>query len=331
MRSIFLAAALIVLPALAPSVWSKAAAPQVGAVAGPAEEKISVRKSVQVNGHLVRLGDIFTISGEKADVEIAYAPEPGKRAVFDARWLYRVARAYKLDWRPLSSRIRTIVTRDSEIIGRAEIEEMLLAALAEKGADPNAEVDLSNRLLRLHVPSEAVDAIEIEEATYDERSRRFTAFITTPSGNGSSRRTRVRGRLFSTTEVPVLSRRILSGEIINREDLKWIKVRNARLQSNTIVNETDLVGHTPRRGLRAGYSIQMSAVQRPILVSKGSLVTMLLRTPQMLLTAQGKALQNGSEGDVIRISNSQSKTVIEAEVIGDGRVAVRPNTLLAMN
>jgi flagella basal body P-ring formation protein FlgA len=51
----------------------------------------------------------------------------------------------------------------------------------------------------------------------------------------------------------------------------------------------------------------------------------------MLLTAQGKALQNGSEGDVIRISNSQSDTVVEAEVVGEGRVAVRPTTLMAIN
>ncbi len=331
MRSIVLTAALLVAPLLSPPAWSGTAGPAAGTILDHAGEKVSVRKSVQVDSHLVRLGDIFTISGDKANIEIAYAPEPGKRAVFDARWLFRVAKAYKIDWRPLSSRIRTIVTRDSEVIDRAEIEDLLLAALAEKGADPNAEVDLSNRLIRLHVPSDAAGAVEVEEVTYDQRSRRFTAYITTPSGNGSARRTRVRGRLFTTTEIPVLNRRILAGEIIKREDLEWIKVRNARMQPNTVVNETDLVGRTPRRGLRAGYPIQVSAVQRPILVAKGSLVTMLLRTPQMLLTAQGKALQNGSEGDVIRISNSQSKNVIEAEVIGDGKVAVRPNTLLAMN
>ena len=155
--------------------------------------------------------------------------------------------------------------------------------------------------------------------------------IAIPAGNGTIKLTRVRGRLFTTREVPVLNRRVLAGEVIKNEDLKWIKVRASRLQSNVIMSETDIVGRTPRRGLRAGYPILTSAVQRPILVPKGSLVTMVLRTPQMLLTARGKALESGAEGDVIKINNSQSDTVIEAEVIAAGRVAVRSSTLLAMN
>lgn len=326
MRSLIFIVAILLASVTAPPAWSGD-----GETISPDPEKITLRKSVQVRGHLVRLGDLFTVTGEKADIEVAYAPEPGKRAVFDARWLYRVAHAYKIDWRPLSSEIRTVITRDSVVIDRAEIEEMILAALAEKGADPDAEVDLGNRVLRLHVPGEAAEAVEVEEMSYDQRSQRFSAIISAPSGNGAARQIRIRGRLFSTTEVPVLNRRVLAGELIKRQDLKWIKVRSRRLQPNTVINDSDLVGRTPRRGLRAGYPILASAVQRPVLVPKGSLVTMILRTPQMLLTAQGKALQNGSEGDVVRISNSQSNTVVEAEVVGEGRVAVRPTTLMAIN
>jgi len=326
MRSLIFILAILLASVTAPPAWSGD-----GEAISQDPEKITLRKSVQVRGHLVRLGDLFTVTGEKADIEVAYAPEPGKRAVFDARWLYRVAHAYKIDWRPLSSEIRTVITRDSVVIDRAEIEEMILAALAEKGADPDAEVDLGNHVLRLHVPGEAAEAVEVEEMSYDQRSQRFSAIISAPSGNGSARQIRIRGRLFSTTEVPVLNRRVLAGELIKRQDLKWIKVRSRRLQPNTVINDSDLVGRTPRRGLRAGYPILASAVQRPILVPKGSLVTMILRTPQMLLTAQGKALQNGSEGDVVRISNSQSNTVVEAEVVGEGRVAVRPTTLMAIN
>ena len=137
--------------------------------------------------------------------------------------------------------------------------------------------------------------------------------------------------MFLTREVPVLNRRLLAGEVIKSQDIKWIKVRESHLQSNIIVSEIDLIGHTPRRGIRAGSPIQTSAVQRPILVAKSSLVTIVLRTPRMLLTATGKALENGADGDVIKISNSQSKTVIEAEVVAAGRVSVQPAIQLAMN
>ena len=64
---------------------------------------------------------------------------------------------------------------------------------------------------------------------------------------------------------------------------------------------------------------------------KGSLVTLILQTPKMTLTARGKALQPGSEGDVIRINNLQSNTVVEAEVVASGRVMVRLTTTIALN
>jgi len=332
MRSLIITTVLA-LPLIALS-WGPVVAgqPNPGAQHNPAAlDKVTVRASIAVDSHLIKLGDLFTNIGDKGEIEIAYAPAPGKRAVFDARWLYRVARAYKLSWRPLSDRIRVVVTRQSLVISRQEIEELILVALAEKGAEPNTEVELSNRLLRLHVPGNDIEGIAVEEVSFDARSRRFSAMIAAPAGNGTAKRTRVRGRLFTTTEVPVLNRRILAGEVIKAGDLKWIKMRSSRLQSNIIVNESGLIGLTPRRGLRAGSPVQLSAVQRPILVAKGSLVTMILRAPKMLLTAQGKALENGADGDIIRITNSHSKTIIEAEVIASGRVAVRSTTLVAMN
>jgi len=319
--------ALLVLSALAVPAAQADGMRKAPVVAAP----VSLHETVEVDGRLIRLGDLFTVSGEKAAIEVAYAPEPGKRAVFDARWLYRVAHAYQLPWRPLSEHVRTVVSRKSELIDQREIKDVILDALIAKGAEPHSEVELSNRLLQIHVPSDAENGLRVEDAVFDQRSMRFTAILATPSGKGGLNRMRVRGRLFKTAEVPVLNRRVLAGEIITAKDVQWTKMRASRLQANIIMSETDLVGHTPRRGLRAGYPVQASAVQRPVLVPKGSLVTMVLKTPQMLLTAQGKAMDNGAEGDVIRIRNSQSKTVIEAEVIGEARVAVRASTLTAMN
>ena len=77
-----------------------------------------------------------------------------------------------------------------------------------------------------------------------------------------------------------------------------------------------------KRGLCPEVPIQANSVQHPILVAKGSLVTNILKTPKMILTAQGKALDDGSDGDTVRISNSQSNNIIEAEVTGPARVAV---------
>lgn len=78
------------------------------------------------------------------------------------------------------------------------------------------------------------------------------------------------------------------------------------------------------RGLRAGHPVFARDVERPVLVTKDSLVTLVLQASHMRLTARGKALDQGSHGDVIRIVNEQSKQVVEGTVIGAGQAAVKP-------
>jgi flagella basal body P-ring formation protein FlgA len=56
-----------------------------------------------------------------------------------------------------------------------------------------------------------------------------------------------------------------------------------------------------------------------------------LKTPMMTLTSQGKAIENGSDGDVIRLTNTQSNTVIQAIVSGAGVVTITTVSHLAMN
>jgi flagella basal body P-ring formation protein FlgA len=292
---------------------------------------VMLRASALVSSKIISLGDVFANTGDKAQSALAYAPIPGKRAVFDARWLYRVAKAYKLNWRPLSNLDTIVVQRASSIIRQEEIAEQLKQTLVEHGADPNMEIHFSTQVSSIHVAGDGMSEIGFENVNFNSRTLRFSTMMHAPSGDPTAPRKRVTGRLHATTEIPVAARRILKDEIINKSDLRWVKVRTSRLQNDTISNLVDLIGKTPKRGIREGQAIRSSAIQKPILVKKGSLVTIILRANKMLLTAQGKALQPGSEGDVIRIANTQSNHTIEAEVIGSGRAAVRQPTIMAFN
>ena len=57
---------------------------------------------------------------------------------------------------------------------------------------------------------------------------------------------------------------------------------------------------------------------------KGAKVLMVLDSPGISLTAEGKALESGAAGDRIRVVNPVSHVVIEAEVLGPGQVRVEP-------
>ncbi len=300
---------------------------QKGKLSDQALEQVVLRQSVLVDGTTILLGDLFGGVGDKAPIAVAYAPEPGKRAVFDANWLYRVANAYGLKWKPLSLKQQVIVKRDAIIIERDEIEDHILAVLIDKGIDPEMTAALNNRSMRLYVPSSFQAVISVDNVNYDQRTKRFSAFVSTPGTNP----VRVTGRVYKMLNLPVLTRRMLKNELIRSEDIKWIKTPSQRVQHDIITHLEDLVGKTPKRGLRAGFPIRSSEVRRPILVKKGSLVTMLLKTRLMTLTSQGRAIDNGSDGDVVRITNTQSNNVVQAVVTGSGIVSITPASHLAMN
>ena len=57
---------------------------------------------------------------------------------------------------------------------------------------------------------------------------------------------------------------------------------------------------------------------RRVLSLRGSLVTMKIETPFMTVTAQGKAQQDGAEGEIVRVINTQSNRVVEGTVTGPG-------------
>ena len=291
------------------------------------QEPVVLRHTIMVDDRTVLLGDFFSGAGEQAGIAVAYAPEPGKRATFDANWLYRVAKAYGLPWKPLSLKQQAVVKRRAVIIEREEIEDHILAALIDKGVDPDMLVVVSNHALRLYAPSRSTATVVLENLNYDRRTRRFSVFVSTPE----SQSTRVTGRVHKMLNVPVLTRRVQKGELIRAEDLDWLRTPSEQVQNDVLMHADDLVGKTPRRGLRAGFPVRNSDVRRPILVRKGSLVTMVLVSPQMTLTAQGKAIDDGSDGDVVRVTNTQSNKVVQAVVTAAGTVSIAPTSQMAMN
>ena len=294
---------------------------------GKIVEHVVLKQNVLVDNHLILLGDLFKGAGNKSSIAVAYSPEPGQKAFFDANWLYRVAIGNGLKWRPTSMKQNVQVNRKTVTIERDEIEDHIFAALIDKGADPEMTIKLSNQFVQLHVPSNSDAIIEITNTIYDQRTKRFSTHISTQG----SKAIRVTGRLQKMLNIPVLNRRMLKNEIIKSEDIIWIKSPSKRVQNDIILYEDLLVGKTPKRGLRASAPIRSSDVQRPILVEKGSLVTMVLKTQSMVLTAQGRAVEPGANGDVIRITNTQSNKVVQAVVTAAGIASITPASQMTMN
>lgn len=298
-------------------------------LAAPAMAEPGLRPAATVEGPVIRLGDLFADAGPRAADIVAPAPPPGSRTIFDAAWLAATAQEHGLVWRPQSRFDQATVERASRTISLDAITHRLLEEVASREPIGNTEFQFDNPAPRLLVSAESADSIAVEALTIDGRTGRVSAFIAAPAGDAQAERQRVSGRLLRMTDLPVLARPIAPGETITARDVETLRIRADRVAQDSVTDAREMIGKTPRHPLRAHEPLRLVDVQVPVVVHKGDLVTILLETPTMRLTAQGKAVDDGGMNAAIRIANTKSNRVIDATVIGPNLVTVTPAAQLA--
>src|SRR5512138_307151 len=313
----------------AATVGAALAAP-AAAPAG-AGDLVTLRPAAEVEDEVVRLADLFdgiTDPGLAA-TPVARSPEPGAAVEIGARWLYALAQAHKLPWQPRSRYERITLKRASHDIPAVEIETVLREALADQGLAGDVQLVLDNPELRLTLPANSGGGLRIARLTLDPSHGRFLAQAVAPAAGEPQARLAITGRAVALSEVPVLRAAMRPGEVIQERDIEWMSVQANRLTRTSVTDVASLVGMTPRRPIRPQDVIRTTDLQTPVMVAKNSLVTLQLQTERMQLTAQGRALENGAEGDVVRVMNTSSNTVVSAVVIDTGVVEVVPARITA--
>src|SRR5579862_24088 len=296
---------LLLLPVLAPR---------------PSAAQTQLQPSVTVTGAVVHLGDLFTNTGLHASDAVAPAPALGLRVTYSAQWLAAIAREHYLNWSPASDFDQTTVERASRVISEDLVTQRLLQAMPASVQAADASITLDNGGQRILVPAEASDALDVEGLNLDARTGRFSALVSAPPGNTDAPRLRLTGRLVILVSVAVSNRAIAANEIVGRDDVEQLKMPRERLAADAITDPDQLIGKSARHSLRAEQPLRLSDVQAPIVVHKGDLVSVELRTSTMELSTQGKALEDGALGTTVRVVNTQSNRTIDTIVAGTNLV-----------
>lgn len=137
----------------------------------------------------------------------------------------------------------------------------------------------------------------------------------------------VAGRYDMTLQVPVLTRQLRQGDIIERSDIELRAMPERRLRKDSITSLDVLLGKSPTRIISAGRPIRAGELSKPTVVKKGQLVEMFYTTPYMSIRATGEALEDGAQGALIRVKNTKSEKAVSARVVDSGRVELNSRTL----
>jgi flagella basal body P-ring formation protein FlgA len=304
---------------------------QIAGAADAPDAPVGLRAHVAVDEPVVTLGDLFVgLPADKAQQPAVRAPAPGDRVVLEAAYLYRLARAYRIAWRPLHRSEQAVVERRSTRIDADTVGELITASLAEQGLPPLLELQY-DRDPTLHLAAHLPATAKVARIDFDRGAERFSATLEAPSGHPEARAYTVSGRYYLLTPVPVPLRRINPGEVVSEADLEWVDMRQAQLPNSVAAQLDGIVGQAARRPLLAQRPILQTDLHPPQLIKRGTMVMMIYRTPYMRLSAKGRALQSGALGETVKVMNAASRKIVFAEVTGPDTVSVATPVQAAMN
>jgi flagellar basal body P-ring formation protein FlgA len=314
-RSLLLATAL-----LAGAVTTAFAQPDDDAIAAPV-----LRASVTVSGDVVRIGDVIDNAGTAAQIAIYRAPDLGTTGTLPTAQVLSALRAHQVigvDTRDLR---QISVTRLARTLDSKDIELQVARALEHRsglGEAANISLTFDRDVQDLKLEASNSGEMQVASARFEPRNGRFDVSfeiandsVTTPT------RLRFTGTAVETVEAAVLARDVERNEVIKSSDVVVERRPKAEVGGDAATRDR-AVGMQARRQLRAGQALKVADLAKPDLVTRDQTVTLTYEAAGLYLTIRGKALDNGTEGDVVSVLNLQSKRTVSGTVIGRGQVSI---------
>jgi flagella basal body P-ring formation protein FlgA len=295
-----------------------------------ANTAVTIKPDVEINKFAVRLSDLFIGVPAEIDRDIAQAPPPCKPAVYNETVLNKLADTYRLDWQPQASVDHVIVTSSCTRITGDMIRDAVIEKLKNdnnvKGR--NFEITFDTRNLEIDLPADQQPNFVLNNFTYDPTQKHFYTDLNTQTLHGTYILP-ITGKVSVKRNVPILAHRIEAGTTIGEADLDWVLVPEERITADIVTETNQLVGRELRHDTSEGEMLHGRDVVPPRLVQRGSLVTMKIETQFITVTTQGKAQQDGAQGETIRVMNTQSNRIIEGTVTGPDVVEIHMAQKLA--
>ena len=284
-------------------------------------------KEISIESDKIWLSDLFYSDREFKDKIVGDAPELGKKLKLFRKDLRRIVKASPLNWSG-SLRKSVVVSRSAKQVPMNIIRNAVEKALEQNHVNDEIEVEFNDRNLKILVPKNAEEAIRVLQSQLDQRTGRFEVVVNINSTANEDQNIILKGKAFAIIPMPVPNKHIGAGQLINKKDITWRKVRIKQQSFGVVGSMEQLLDHVAKRPLTAGRLIRMSDIRPQQLIKKGEFVTLHFKNKTMSLSTRGVSVEPGSRNQVIRVKNPRSKRIIEARVLGPNTAVVLPITTI---
>ena len=287
-----------------------------------------LRANVNVASDVVRIGDVVDNAGNAAQIAIYRAPDLGTTGSLSTAQVLNALRAHQVigvDTRDLKA---ISVTRLARTLDSKDIELQVARALERRnglGEAANLSLTFDRDVQTLQLDASNTGNLQPVAVRYDQRSGRFDVSFEIANDASVPTKLRFTGSAIETVEAAVLARGVERNEVIKSSDVV-IERRPKAEVGNDAAGRDNAVGMQARRQLRAGQALRVTDLAKPDLVTRDQNVTLIYESSGLYLTIRGKALEGGTEGDVVNVINLQSKRTVSGVVVGRGQVSVAIST-----
>jgi len=118
------------------------------------------------------------------------------------------------------------------------------------------------------------------------------------------------------------SRDLKRGEKISKDDLYLVKRNISHLSSKILTDVNKIIGFMAKHNVKKGTSLKEWMFEKYPIVDKGDIVTILAESGDLKVTAPGRILMKGYNGELVKVQNLMSKKEIYAKVVNGSIVTV---------
>lgn len=126
---------------------------------------------------------------------------------------------------------------------------------------------------------------------------------------------------FSTqafSETLLASRTLPARTIISEADLTVI----AGETPGAATSITDVLGKETRATIYSGHPVFLSTLSEPAVIERNQFATLVYQIGGLTISAEGRAMERGAAGELVRVMNLSSRTIVQGVVQQDATISV---------
>lgn len=208
--------------------------------------------------------------------------------------------------------------------GPVAFEEALTTKMFDEFRLDPAFHEIEIRFNQLKTVEAIPDDLRLEPISMKEPLGSYTVRVIVEQNGQTVEKGQVRVMIKKFAEVLVTSGRIRRNEALTPDKLTLQRMDVTSLQEQPVQSLQEIEGYRSKRNLSTGRIVTLSAVEPVPDIEVGREVSIVYNDGLCNIAAPGQVLQNGWQGDYIKVKNKASGKIILARVVDDTAVAVDP-------